>query len=122
MAIPAPLEVDALMRQVPKGKLVTINRLRDVLARRHGATMACPMTTGIFAWIAAHAAADEQAAGRKRVTPWWRTLKGQGELNPKFPGGVEAQARLLRAEGHTILPAKGKKPPQVADVEHRLAM
>jgi hypothetical protein len=43
-------------------------------------------------------------------------------LNPKFPGGVEAQARLLRAEGHTILPAKGKKPPQVADVEHRLAM
>jgi len=122
MAIPAPLEVDALMRQVPKGKVVTINRLRAALARRHGATMACPMTTGIFAWIAAHAAAEDQAAGRKRITPWWRTLKGEGESNPKSPGGVEAQARLLRTEGHAILPAKGKKPPKVADLDRHLAM
>lgn len=58
----------------------------------------------------------------KRVTSWWRTLKAEGELNPKFPGGVAAQARLLRAEGHTILPGKGKKPPQVADVGRRLAL
>jgi alkylated DNA nucleotide flippase Atl1 len=122
VVIPAPLEVDALMRQVPRGKVVTINRLRAALARRHGATIACPITTGIFAWIAANAAVEAQAAGRKRITPWWRTLKGQGELNPKFPGGVEAQARLLRAEGHVILPAKGKKPPQVADVANRLAL
>lgn len=122
VVIPAPLEVDALMRQVPRGKVVTINGLRAALARRHGATIGCPITTGIFAWIAAHAAAEAQAAGRKRVTPWWRTLKGQGELNPKFPGGVEAQAKLLRAEGHTIIPGRGSKPPQVADVDSRLAL
>jgi alkylated DNA nucleotide flippase Atl1 len=122
VVIPAPLEVDALMRQVPKGKVVTVNRLRAALARRHGATIGCPITTGIFAWIAAHAAVEAQAQGRKRVTPWWRTLKAEGELNPKFPGGVEAQARLLRAEGHAILPGKGKKPPRVADLEGCLAM
>ena len=30
--IPAPLEVDALMKRVPKGRLVTINELRAALA------------------------------------------------------------------------------------------
>src|ERR1700722_8613220 len=89
MVIPAPMEVDALMRQVPKGKLTTINELRAALARKHSASIACPITTGIFAWIAAHVAAEAEAAGRKRITPWWRTVKSGGELNPKYPGGVE---------------------------------
>jgi hypothetical protein len=122
VVVPAPLEVDALMRQVRKGKVVTVNRLRAALAKKHRATIACPITTGIFAWIAAHAAVEAQAQGKKQVTPWWRTLKADGELNPKFPGGVEAQAALLRAEGHQLLAGKGKKPPRVADLEHRMAM
>lgn len=36
-------------------------------------------------------------------TPYWRTLKANGELNPKYPGGVAAQKEKLQAEGHTIL-------------------
>ena len=76
--IPAPAEVDELMRKVPRGKLTTIDDLRKFLARRHGATIACPITTGIFAWIAAHAAAEATAAGRRRTTPYWRTLKSNG--------------------------------------------
>lgn len=120
-AIPAPRDVDALIRRVPKGQVTTINELRAVIARRHGATIACPITTGIFAWIAAHAAAEDEAEGRKRVTPWWRVLKEGGKLNPKFPGGVEEQARRLRAEGHAIRPGKGKQPPKAADFEQRLA-
>src|SRR5688500_16081409 len=75
MVIPAPIEVDGLMRKVPKGKLITINELRSALAARHKATIACPITTGIFAWIAAHAAAEDEAEGKKRITPYWRTLK-----------------------------------------------
>src|SRR5262245_53561185 len=61
--IPAPREVDALMRRIPRGKLTTIEHLRQVLARRHRATIACPITTGIFAWIVAHAAAEGSAGG-----------------------------------------------------------
>jgi hypothetical protein len=122
MVIPAPVEVDELMRRVPKGKLTTINELRAALARKHGVTMACPITTGIFAWIAAHAAAEAQAEGRKRVTPWWRTLKTTGELNPKYPGGVAAQAACLKSEGHRLIPAKGNKPPRVAGFENSLVM
>ncbi len=117
MVVPAPLEVDELMRKVPKGKVTTINQLREQLARKHGVNLACPITTGIFAWIAAHAAAEAQAEGKKRVTPWWRTLKTGGELNPKYPGGIEAQASLLRAEGHKLLPGKGNHPPRVAGLE-----
>lgn len=63
VVIPAPIEVDAIMKKVPKGKLITLNEIRAKLAKKHGATIGCPITTGIFAWIAAHAA-GERAAGR----------------------------------------------------------
>ncbi len=106
--IPAPMEVDDLMRRVPKGKLTTIDDLRKALARRHGATIACPITTGIFAWIAAHAAVEAAAEGKKNTTPYWRTLKTGGELNPKYPGGIAALKRKLAAEGHKVV-QKGKR-------------
>jgi hypothetical protein len=108
MVIPAPREVDALMKQVPRGKLTTINELRAALAKKHHADFGCPITTGIFAWIAAHAAEEAAAAGRKRVTPYWRTLKSGGELNPKYPGGIPALKKLLRGEGHEIA-QRGKR-------------
>ena len=106
--IPAPIEVDELMRRVPKGKLTTIDELRKALAKKHGATIACPITTGIFAWIAAHAAAEAEAEGKGRITPYWRTLKSNGELNPKYPGGIAELKRKLRAEGHKVF-QKGKR-------------
>jgi len=118
MVIPAPREVDALMRRVPRGKLVTINELREALAKKHKVNIACPITTGIFAWIAAHAAEEAAAEGKKTITPYWRTLKRGGELNPKYPGGVEALCKRLEAEGHRIA-AKGKRLC-VVDYEKRL--
>jgi hypothetical protein len=116
--IPAPREVDALMKQVPRGRVVTINGLRKALAKKHKTDFACPITTGIFSWIAAHAAAEEEAEGAKRITPYWRTLKTGGELNPKYPGGVEKISKHLRAEGHKIV-SKGKQTI-VADHEKKL--
>ena len=108
LAIPAPREVDALMRKVPRGKLATINDLRTAVARRHGADTACPITTGIFAWIAAHAAREAAAAGEAEITPYWRILKVKGELNPRFPGGITELTTRLEAEGHTVA-QKGKR-------------
>lgn len=117
--IPAPREVDELMKKVRKGRLTTINEIRAALARRHGADIACPITTGIFAGIAARAAEEDAAEGRKRITPYWRTLKKGGVVNEKYPGGVEGQTAKLEAEGHEVI-AKGKKRV-VADYEKRLA-
>jgi hypothetical protein len=114
----APLEVDALMRRVPEGKLVTVNGLREALAKKHKASIGCPMTTGIFAWMAAYAAEEQRQNGVEDITPYWRTLKAGGVLNPKYPGGVEGLKTLLEAEGHKVV-QKGKKHI-VADYEKSL--
>jgi hypothetical protein len=108
MVIPAPCEVDGIMRTVPKGRLITINEIRATLARKHHTDIACPITTGIFAWIAAHAAEEAASEGRKNITPYWRTLKTGGELNAKYPGGIPALKSRLLVEGHKIVP-KGKR-------------
>ena len=108
VVIPAPMDVNEMMRRVPEGKLITINEIRAALAKKHEATIGCPMTTGIFAWIAANAAEEQREKGEKDTTPYWRTLKTGGMINPKYPGGVEAQKKLLEKEGHEVV-QKGKK-------------
>jgi len=120
MVIPKPLDVDDLIRHVPKGKLVTGPVLRQELARRSNVDVACPITTGIFVRICAESSEEERRAGKKTVTPYWRVLSSEGELNPKFPGGAAAQKRRLAAEGHTVMPARGKKPPAVMGFEKSL--
>ena len=119
VAIPSPREVDAIMKRVPPGKLITTREIRQLVAKRHGATLGCPITCGIFAWIAAHAAEESAAAGEKHITPWWRTLKTGGELNSKYPGGIDALKKRLKKEGHRI-EARGKRF-FVKDFESNLA-
>jgi alkylated DNA nucleotide flippase Atl1 len=119
LVIPAPIEVDELMRQVPSGKVTTINEIRAALAKKHAATVGCPITTGIFSWIAAHAAEEQRQNGALQITPYWRTLKTGGLLNEKYPGGVEAQRKRLESEGHIIV-QKGKNFT-VKDFERALA-
>jgi hypothetical protein len=121
VVIPAPLEVDALMRAVPLGKLTTINHIRETLAKKHDATIGCPITTGIFAWIAAHAADEQAFGGEKNITPYWRTLMSGGELNSKYPGGIEEQAARLEEEGHLIEFGRGNKTAKVKDFANKLA-
>ena len=105
MVIAAPLEYDRLMKKVPAGKLITIDRMMAYMAKKHGAGCACPMTAGIFVNLSAHASEER---GGNNETPWWRVLKKDGVLNEKFPGGTESQRIRLEAEGHTII-HKGKR-------------
>ena len=105
MVIAAPAEYDRLMKKVPAGKITTIDRMMAYMAKKHGAGCACPMTAGIFVNISAHASEER---GGKNETPWWRTLKKDGALNEKFPGGTESQKHRLEAEGHKIV-QKGKR-------------
>lgn len=120
IVIAKPIEVDEIMKKVPKGKLITINKIREILASKHGATIACPITTGIFARIAAGAAEEDLKEGKKRITPYWRTLKVDGVINEKYPGGLQKQIELLEKEGHTVMP-KGKSNFRVLDYEKYLA-
>ena len=120
MLIPTPLLVDALIRKVEKGKLVTIGEIRERLAKDFKVDSTCPLTTGIFLRIAAETAEEDLSRGVTAITPYWRVIRDDGSLNEKFPGGVDAQAVHLEEEGHTIELGKGKKPPKVKEFEKAL--
>ena len=99
-----PLDYDRVMKRVPYGRVTTVGEIREYFAKQSGADFTEPITAGIFVSIAAWA--SHQRSGDE--TPYWRTLKANGELNEKYPGGIEAQKKKLEAEGHTII-AKGRK-------------
>ena len=94
-----PIDYDKAMKQIPYGKVITVGKIREYFAKLNGADFTEPITAGIFVSIAAwasHQRIDDE-------TPWWRTLKANGELNHKYPGGIEAQKEKLEAEGHCII-------------------
>ena len=99
-----PIDYDRAMRRVPRGMVTTVGEIRAFFARETGADFTEPITAGVFVSIAAWASFQRQAD----ETPYWRTLKAGGELNPKYPGGVEAQREKLEAEGHTVI-RRGRK-------------
>jgi len=108
VVIPAPLEVDGIMKRIPEGKLITIREIRCALAQKHHATISCPITTGIFAWISANAAEEKKEKGEENTTPYWRTLKSDGSLNEKYPGGIDQQKFYLELEGHQVIKKRKK--------------
>ncbi len=99
-----PIVYDEIMKTVPYGKVITVGIIRDYLAKMNHADFTDPITAGIFVSIAAWASYQRS----ENKTPYWRTLKANGELNAKYPGGIEAQKEKLESEGHTII-QKGRK-------------
>lgn len=104
MLIAPPLAYDEIMAKVPKGQLLTADSIRDYLAKKHQADFTCPLTAGIFMNIVAYASEERGV----EETPYWRTLKKDGELNSKYPGGIEKQRERLESEGHTVI-RRGKR-------------
>jgi hypothetical protein len=103
-----PSEVVAVMKDVPEGKLITIVEICKRIAKNHGVKACCSLTTGIFIMTAANAVEEGIQDGRLLNIPYWRTLKADGFLNEKYPGGAEAQKRLLEDEGFVVR-KKGKR-------------
>lgn len=115
MLLAPPLYYDKLIKKIPKGKLVTISIIRNTLAKENGADFTCTLTAGIFINIVAHASYQRN----KDITPYWRLLKSDGELNNKYPEGVELQKKLLEKEGYIII-KKGNIKYYVKDFEKYL--
>ena len=113
-----PTDVAEVMNNIPQGKLITINEICRKLAKKFKVDACCTLTTGIFIMTAANAAEEAKKEGKISNNPYWRTLKSAGFLNDKYPGGQEAQRRLLEEEGFKII-KRGKKF-QVADYEKYL--
>ena len=102
-----PSEVVELMKQVPKGKLITIVEICKKISIQHGVPACCSLTTGIFIMTAANAVEEAAKEGKSLDIPYWRTLKSGGFLNTKYPGGQEAHKNLLEKEGYKVV-QKGK--------------
>jgi len=113
-----PSKVAAIMKQVPKGKLITIVEICKQIAQYHGVKACCSLTTGIFIMTAANAVEEASKEGKSLDIPYWRTLKADGFLNEKYPGGQEAHKRLLEGQNFRVI-ARGKKY-QVVDYEKYL--
>ena len=103
-----PSEVVEIMREIQEGKLITIVEICKKIAEEHEVKACCSLTTGIFIMTAANAAEEASREGKSLNIPYWRTLKSNGFLNEKFPGGAEAHKKFLEKEGHKVI-KKGKK-------------
>jgi alkylated DNA nucleotide flippase Atl1 len=103
-----PSEIVELMKQIPEGKLITLVEICKTIAKKHHVNACCSLTTGIFIMTAANAAEEATKEGKPLHIPYWRTLKADGFLNEKYPGGALAQKKLLEKEGFTILKKGGK--------------
>ncbi len=108
VVLAAPSEIDEIMEKVPKGSLFTINEICKKLSKKHNVKFCCTLTTGIFIMISANGAEEDKIISIKRITPYWRTLKMNGFLNDKYPGGVKKQKKFLEDEGFKII-QKGKR-------------
>ena len=116
MLVSTPLEVDTVLKKIPKKKLVTITQIRNFLAKKHKTQITCPTSTGIFINISAAAAEEYRTQGKKEITPYWRVLKADGSLNEKFPKGLLGHKKLLEKEGFSI-EQKSKKKFLVKDYQ-----
>jgi hypothetical protein len=114
LLIPSPRDVESAIRSIRRGTVKPVSKIRADLAAKYSTTAACPLVTGIFVRIAAEAAEEDSREGKLRITPYWRVVKDDGSLNPKFPGGVIRQAERLRGEGLHVVMVKGKAARVVA--------
>lgn len=104
----APAEFDAIMKMIPERRLITVVEIKAYLAQKHNVDYIDGMATGICIYQIANASKERERLGSTDITPYWRTLKAKGELNERYPGGIEAQKTQLEAEGHIVI-QRGKR-------------
>lgn len=120
MLIPKPLDIDALIKKVKKGKLITMSEIRKKLEKDFEVNVACPITTGIFIRIISEASEEDFEKGKKKITPYWRVIRDDGSSIAKFPAGNLRHAERLINEGYTLVKSKNKKTIFVKDFEKHL--
>ena len=99
MLLPSPATVAALIRKIPKHKLITTNLLCKELSDQFKVRGTCPVTTQKALQSIAHGSGNNIA--------YWRVINTNGGLIARFPGGAAGQASLLAEEGFSI-DTKGK--------------
>lgn len=100
MFIATPQIIDHYIRQIPKGKNITVQTMRKDFAIENGADYTCPVTTGIFLRIVAEANFEkfQQANSLKDITPFWRVVEPNSPLSKKLTFGQDFIINQRQAE------------------------
>ena len=99
MLIPTALEVDGMIRKIPRGQVSTLAQIRKRLARWHDVDVTCPLVTGIFLRIVAEAAEEDRLAGKSEITPYWRVVSQDGRLNTNSQAARNARPSTCVRKG-----------------------
>ena len=118
MYISTPKEINEIIVEIPKGKLITTKQIVERLTSKHKVDFTCPLTTGIFISILANAAKEEMDSGKKKIVPFWRVIKPNGEIYDVHMRVPSRQEDLLEIEGYKF--SKKYKLPRVIDFEKYL--
>ena len=91
LLISSPREVAGEIRKVRRGRTLSIQNLRERLAKRHGADAACPTSTSIFVRIVAEATLEDVGSGltMDKATPFWRVIEPDSALAAKLSCGPD---------------------------------
>ena len=99
--IATPIMVRDYMKKIRKGSSRTIEQMRTEFAKAHKADGTCPMTSSIFARIAAEAAIEEMEDGKpvEKITPFWRLIDAKSPIAKKLSCGSAFVAKMRAKEG-----------------------
>jgi len=107
MLLPSQGTVAAAIKEIPSGKVATLDLLRSELARRAGVEAVCPFQTK---------QAIRAIAGQSEPVPFWRLVRKNGEMLNYLPGGSASQAASLEKEKvATEQTAGGQKVKKLKD-------
>ncbi len=99
--IATPEIVDSYVRNIPRGRHVSIKQMREDLAAEYHAEYTCPVTSGIFLRIAAEGAYEEYLEGKttNEIMPFWRMIDMKSPSAKKLACGVEFLKEMRQKEG-----------------------
>jgi hypothetical protein len=99
--ISTPAEIDAYIRQIPKGKAVSFATMKRDIALDHGTEYMCPLTAGIFTRIVSELAHEQisQGISEEKVAPFWRVVDLKMPLAKKLSFGTDFILQKRMEEG-----------------------
>jgi hypothetical protein len=101
MLVPSPRIVADFIAAIPPGTSMDVKTLRERLARKYGAQVSCPITTGFHLRTVAEAALEARCRGVavEAITPFWRVLDAHAPTTARLSCGVALVRALRRNEG-----------------------
>lgn len=116
--MPTPLEIDAYVQQIPRGKSVSFTQMCEDLAKKNSADFTCTATASLYLRIVAEAAFEKFNIGdRSHITAFWRVIEANSAIAEKLSFG---SMLIKQKRTEELLKDAPKKPnPSINPSTHR---